>query len=206
MKTPFLVYKPFNVPSINLTIQLPAKRWKKIQEYIRSWQVTQLCAVVNRRKQQPCVLEVLYTHTPALRARNASARTEGGREKFVMHLWAKPRWGHVNLALAGVRGPAIGIEGRFVSSRYSGGNGSTSFPQPRAGATPPSDTAAGSLSHLPSFHWLEQQDRRRLGSKPIQILVLQLDCQHNPNCYTSCFCGSHGLEIRPRLVSCEVTK
>lgn len=40
--TPFNVYKPFNVPSINLSLQLPAKRWKKIQEYIRNWQLTKL--------------------------------------------------------------------------------------------------------------------------------------------------------------------
>lgn len=86
MKTHFHVYKPFTVPSINLTIQLPAKKWKKIQKYIRNWQLTQLCAVVNRCKQQPCVLEVLYIHRPAACARNAPARTEGGPEKFVTHL------------------------------------------------------------------------------------------------------------------------
>lgn len=57
----FHVYKLFKVPSINLTIQLPAKRWMKIQDYIRSWQLTQLCAV-NDSKQEPHVLDVLYTY------------------------------------------------------------------------------------------------------------------------------------------------
>lgn len=61
--TPFHVYKPFEVPSINLTIQLPDKRWKKTQEYIRNWQLTKLCAIVNHSKQQHHVLEVLYTYT-----------------------------------------------------------------------------------------------------------------------------------------------
>lgn len=42
-----------------------------------------------------------------------------------------------------------------------------------------------------------------LAPSPFKFLVIQLDCQHNPNCYTSSLCVSHGLEIRPKLISCK---